>query len=109
MTRRRYKPWVMTASSTLKQQDQKWKNRNYKLQDLPDLCQFYKQQQTNNKKQTNKQTKQTDKKKHDMKQQTSKRKRRYESRKMVLNQVQAVKIKLGNGKNIFRVQGIAIN
>ena len=58
---------------------------------------------------TNKQTKQTDKKKHDMKQQTSKRKRRYESRKMVLNQVQAVKIKLGNGKNIFRVQGIAIN
>ena len=58
---------------------------------------------------TNKQTKQTDKKKHDMKQQTSKRKRRYESRKMVLNQVQAVKIKLGNGKNVFRVQGIAIN
>ena len=59
-------------------------------------------------KQTNKQNKQT-KKKHDMKQQTSKKKRRYESRKMVLNQVQAVKIKLGNGKNIFRVQGIAIN
>ena len=58
---------------------------------------------------TNKETKQTDKKKHDMKQQTSKRKTRYESRKMVLNQVQAVKIKLGNGKNIFRVQGIAIN
>ena len=58
---------------------------------------------------TNKQTKQTDKKKHDMKQQTSKTKRRYESREMVLNQGQAVKIKLGNGKNIFRVQGIAIN
>ena len=38
-----------------------------------------------------------------MKQQTSKKKRRYESRKMVLNQVQAVKIKLENGKNIFRV------
>ena len=64
---------------------------------------------TNKQQKTNKQTKQTDKKKHDMKQQTSKRKRRYESRKMVLNQVQAVKIKLGNGKNIFRVQGIAIN
>ena len=112
MTRRRYKPWVMTASSTLKQQDQKWKNRNYKLQDLPDLCQFYKQQQTNNKKKTNKQTNKTNrqkKKKNDMKQQTSKKKRRYESRKMVLNQVQAVKIKLENGKNIFRVQGIAIN
>ena len=44
-----------------------------------------------------------------MKQQTSKTKRRYESRKMVLNQGQAVKIKLENGKNIFRVQGIAIN
>ena len=52
MTRRRYKPWVMTASSTLKQQDQKWKNRNYKLQDLPDLRQFNKQ--TTKNKQTNK-------------------------------------------------------
>ena len=71
MTRRRYKPWVMTASSTLKQQDQKWKNRNYKLQDLPDLCQFYKQQQTNNKKQTNKQTNKTNRQK--------KQKKRYEA------------------------------
>ena len=107
MTRRRYKPWVMTASSTLKQQDQKGENRNYKF-----LCQFYKQQQTNNKKKTNKQTNKTNrqkKQKNDMKQQTSKKKRRYESRKMVLNQVQAVKIKLESGKNIFRVQGIAIN
>ena len=107
MTRRRYKPWVMTASSTLKQQDQKWKNRNYKLQVLPDLRQFYKQQQTNSKKQTNKQNKQTKKKPYEA---TNKqKKRRYKSRKMVLNQVQAVKIKLENGKNTFRVQGIAIN
>ena len=60
-----------------------------------------KQQKKN--KQTNKQNKQTKKKKNDMKQQASKKKRRYESRKMVLNQVQAVKIKLENGKNIFRV------
>ena len=39
----------------------KWKNRNYKQQVLPDLRQFYKQQQKNSKKQTNKQNKHTKK------------------------------------------------
>ena len=44
-----------------------------------------------------------------MKQQTSKKKKGYESRKMVLNQGQAVKIRQENSQTIFRVQGIAIN
>ena len=32
----------MTAFTTMEQQDQKWKNKKYKLQNLQDILQFHK-------------------------------------------------------------------
>ena len=65
-----------------------------------------------NKQQTNKQTKKKTNrrtKKKTIWSNKQEEKKGYQSRKMVLNQGQAVKIRQENSQTIFRVQGIAIN